>query len=210
MISSSLLLIIICSLAAEIHVNVVPAAATYEHEEMTMMNPVVEMSSREELVEIAGYGEEQLSKVIVAGKLVCHDACALLLDPHAQPYPVSGASVAVMCGNHNNIGGRRSSKKSWARGTTDEYGDFLIHLPSHLHAHPNLEQACLLKVLSLPKHSQCRHAFRGKHKGISLRTIDDAGSRTYTTDTINLTTTNRPSGTLCRKNRSKNSRKHTY
>ncbi|KAL3519265.1 hypothetical protein ACH5RR_017414 [Cinchona calisaya] len=151
-----------------------------------MGNPVVELSSREELVNLAGYGEEKLSRVTISGKVLCHANC---VDDHhhhhAQPLPaaanpVSGACVMVFCGT------RGKSRNSWAQGTTDEYGDFLIDLPSHLHAIPNLEKVCLLKV-HIPKNSACRPAFTGKHRGIKLLSVMD-GSRVYTANTINLTT----------------------
>ncbi|KAL3521812.1 hypothetical protein ACH5RR_014646 [Cinchona calisaya] len=155
-----------------------------------MINPIVEFSSREELVDIAGYGEEKLSTVTISGKLLCHACDNNIHHHHAKnelaviipaANPVSGASVAVFCGTSGK------SKKSWARGTTDEYGDFLIDLPSHLHAIPNLEKVCLLKVLRLPNNSACRPAFTGKHKAIKLLYVED-GARAYTTSTIHLTT----------------------
>ena len=77
-------------------------------------------------------------------------------------------------------------KSNWVRGFTDKYGDFLIDLPSHLHAIPNLERVCLVKVLHMPKNSPCPKAFNGKPKGVKLLTIDN-GIRTYTTQTIHLT-----------------------
>lgn len=93
---------------------------------------------------------------------------------------LAGASVAVSC--HP---GRKTRKSNWVSGTTDEYGDFLIDIPSHLHGIPNLEKICLVKVLQLPKSSLCRQAFTGKHKGIMLSSIGD-GIRTYTTDMIHM------------------------
>ncbi|XP_071920996.1 uncharacterized protein [Coffea arabica] len=159
-------------------------------EDTTIDNPIAELSTREELVHMAGYGEEKLSTVTISGKLLCH-ACADIHDHHHQanqldqplpaPAPVSGASVAVFCGTS------WKSRKSCARGTTDEYGDFLIDLPSHLHAIPNLEKVCLVRVLHLSKNSDCRPAFTGKHRAIRLLSIED-GSRAYTVKTIHLTT----------------------
>lgn len=113
----------------------------------------------------------------------------------------AGASVAVFCGTSGK------SRKSWARGTTDEYGDFLIDLPSCLHAIPNLEKVCLVKVLHLPKNSDCRPAFTGKQKGIKLLSIED-GSRAYTANTINLTT--KPSKTCKDVPRNRKEMIHVY
>ncbi|CAK9156804.1 unnamed protein product [Ilex paraguariensis] len=142
-------------------------------------NPLVELSSREDLIKMAGYGEEKLSTVMVSGTVLCY-ACS---DQEAQahPHPVSGALVAVSC---DTRGEKR--KSNWVRGSTDEYGDFLIDLPSHLHAIPNLEKICLVKVLQVPKNSPCHQAFTGKHKAIRLSSIGD-GIRTYTSQTIQLT-----------------------
>ncbi|KAK3039807.1 hypothetical protein RJ639_027120 [Escallonia herrerae] len=142
-------------------------------------NPLVELSSAEDLTEVAGYGEEKLSTVLVSGTILC-EAC---LDEKARlpPRPVSGAQVAVSC----HTGGRKRKSKI-VRGSTDEFGDFLIDLPSHLHAIPNLEKLCLLKVLQLPKNSLCRPAFTVKHKRIKLSSVGN-GIRTYTAQRIHLT-----------------------
>lgn len=93
---------------------------------------------------------------------------------------ISGASIGVFCGSSGK------TRRSWARNTTDEDGEFLIDLPSHLHAIPNLEKTCCVKVLHLPRDTICRHAFRGQHKGLELASIGE-GIRTYTTQTIHLT-----------------------
>lgn len=87
--------------------------------------------------------------------------------------------MAVFCGTNGK------TKKSWAKGSTGSYGEFLIDLPSHLHAIPNLEKICLVKVLHLPKSSPCGRAFTGKHKRIKLTSIGE-GIRTYTTHNIDL------------------------
>lgn len=180
-----------------------------------VVNPLVELSSRAELVNIAGYGEEKLSTVTVTGKVLCH-ACMGGKFP-VPTHPVSGtiiiiliimitdmiilmkgiqndsvvslfcfafalfvgAKVSVFCGSSGK------SNKSWARGSSDEYGDFFIDLPSHLHAIPNLEKVCSVRVLQLPKSSLCRPAFTGKHKGLKLVSIGD-GARAYTADDILL------------------------
>ncbi|KAM7525314.1 hypothetical protein LguiA_015216 [Lonicera macranthoides] len=139
------------------------------------VNPLVELSSREELVNAAGYGEEKLSNVLVSGSVVCN-AC---FDGH--PRPVSGASVVVSCHTSGN-----RMKSNWAKGTTDEYGDFLIDIPSHLHAISNLEKLCLVKVIHLPKNSLCHTAFPRKQKAIQLSSVGN-GIRTYMAQTIRMT-----------------------
>lgn len=93
---------------------------------------------------------------------------------------LEGASVVVTC----KIG-RKRGKMNWAVGTTDEYGDFIVDLPSHLHANPRLEKACMVRVLRLPKSSACWKVFPGKPKGIRLSSVGN-GIRTYTTGTVRL------------------------
>lgn len=129
------------------------------------------------LVDWAGYGEEKLSTVVISGKLLCHAGANDQISIH--PSPVSGASMAVFCGT------KGMTKKLWAKGKTDSFGEFIIDLPSHLHALPNLEKTCRVKILHLPKNSSCRQAFTGKHKGIKLRSRRE-GVRTYTTNNIHL------------------------
>ncbi|GFZ03346.1 pollen Ole e 1 allergen and extensin family protein [Actinidia rufa] len=123
-------------------------------------NPLVEiMSSGEELVQMAGYGEEKLSSVLV-----------------------SGALVAVSC---HTI--EKTSKSNWVRGTTDEFGDFLMDLPSHLHAIPNLDKRCLVKVLRLPNNPLCHPGFSRKQlTRLKLSSVGN-GIRTYTTRSLHLT-----------------------
>lgn len=62
------------------------AVATGDREDNN--NPVVELSSRDELVNIAGYGEDKLSTVTISGKLLCH-ACMGGMFP-VPTHPVSG------------------------------------------------------------------------------------------------------------------------
>ncbi|GAV59843.1 Pollen_Ole_e_I domain-containing protein [Cephalotus follicularis] len=157
-------------------------------------NPLsFELSSREELVQLAGYGEEKLSTVLVSGTLLC-EAC-LHGHPHLQAWPISGALVGVHC----HARGRR--KSSCLQGVTDEYGDFLIDLPSHLHAIPNLDKTCSVTVLRLPHNSQCRSAYVKKRKGLRLSSFGN-GIRTYTAGRLRLHhSTSKPSH-ACIKNES--------
>ncbi|CAI9760228.1 unnamed protein product [Fraxinus pennsylvanica] len=78
--------------------------------------------------------------------------------------------VAVIC----NTSTKR--RKIGAKGTT-EYGEFIIELPSHLHAIHNLEKLCLVKVFHLPKRSAC---WQEKLEKIELTSTGD-GIRSYTT-----------------------------
>ncbi|KAM3201593.1 hypothetical protein T459_29093 [Capsicum annuum] len=143
---------------------------------------------RDDMIKMAGYGEEKLSNVFIYGKVVCHeenyhDCNNIVKDDNnfeLGSRPMSGASIGVFCGSSGK------TRRSWARNTTDEDGEFLIDLPSHLHAIPNLEKTCCVKVLHLPRDTICRHAFRGQHKGLELASIGE-GIRTYTTQTIHLT-----------------------
>uniref|UniRef100_A0A2P2P2X1 Pollen Ole e 1 allergen and extensin family protein n=1 Tax=Rhizophora mucronata TaxID=61149 RepID=A0A2P2P2X1_RHIMU len=150
-----------------------------------IVNPLYGFSSREEMVQLAGYGEEKLSTVLVTGTVLC-EAC-LHGEPYIRSWPVSGALVAVHCRT-----GRKWSKTTSARAVTDEYGDFLIDLPSHLHAMPNLDRTCLVKVLRTPKNSSCRPAYGRKNKALVLSSFGK-GIRTYTAGKIKfLDLTSRP------------------
>ncbi|GFQ06803.1 hypothetical protein PHJA_002824300 [Phtheirospermum japonicum] len=131
-----------------------------------------EFLGRDDLVKWAGYGEEKLSTVEIGGKLLCHGGGAIV-----NPYPVSGATVCVFCGKNSKM------KKSWAKGSTDSSGSFLIDLPSHLHAIPNLEKTCHVRVVRLPKTSPCCSR---KHKPIKLSSSMGEGIRSYTTNNIHL------------------------
>ncbi|KAL5715603.1 hypothetical protein ACHQM5_017402 [Ranunculus cassubicifolius] len=137
-------------------------------------NPLAELSTRSQLVELAGYGEEKLSSVVVTGTVVC-EAC---LEGEARPYviPVSGALVGILCKN-----GKKNMKHTWAEEAgTNEYGDFLIDLPSHLHAIQSLEKACFVKVLRLPKISPCKRVPNKNYTRIMLQSAQN-NVRTYIT-----------------------------
>ncbi|KAL9668595.1 hypothetical protein QQ045_006132 [Rhodiola kirilowii] len=133
--------------------------------------------SLEEFGEAAGYGMEKLSSVLVTGAVVC-DAC---LDENiaTHPEPISGAVVGVACG----AGNKRKAIR--ARGVADRYGDFLIDLPSDLHANPYLDRTCVVKVLKVPKKSLCKATFVRKHKAIKLSSFGN-GIREYTAGNIRL------------------------
>ncbi|XP_052201236.1 uncharacterized protein LOC127807438 [Diospyros lotus] len=140
---------------------------------------LVELSSRKELVEMAGYGEDKLSSVLISGTLLCSPH-----KPPTDPLPVAGALVGVSC--HTHTRSHSSVEKSnWASGITDELGDFLIDLPSHLHAIPNLHHKCMLRVLRLPRNSLCRPTFAARKTALKLSSFGN-GIRTYTAQTPSL------------------------
>ncbi|CAG7874113.1 hypothetical protein BRARA_E00572 [Brassica rapa] len=125
--------------------------------------------SRIEMAEMNGYGEHKLSSVVITGSLLCNS-------------PVSGATVAIKC----HTGFKRRS--NWIKAVTDEFGEFVIHLPSHLHAIPHLEKACFVKPVHVPKHyRRCYKTFSKSniHKGIKLVSSSN-GFRVYTSGTIRL------------------------
>ncbi|KAL1804116.1 hypothetical protein ACET3Z_032763 [Daucus carota] len=136
-------------------------------------DPLTEFFNREESIKFAGYGEDKLSTVLVTGTLLCHPLYQL-------PFPVSGASVAVSCRS-----GRKKKQSYEIQSTTNENGDFLFDLPSHLHGIPNLEKICCVSVHQLPKGSPCKPALASKHKRIKLSSIGE-GLRTYTAGTIQV------------------------
>lgn len=92
--------------------------------------------------------------------------------------------MGILCSRISS--GRR--RASWAKSSTDEHGGFLIDLPSHLHAIPNLEKTCIAKVVHVPKASICSQDYlRSKHTGgIQLIAVQE-GTRSYTTHTMHLT-----------------------
>lgn len=137
---------------------------------------IFELWSKDEMVQIAGYGEERLSTVLVTGTIVC-DATLNAKLIHSRP--ISGALVGVSCNDNGKSG-------SWAQGMTDKYGEFMIDLPSHLHGIPNLHKICSVRVVKLPrnKHSSCRPTtYTMKHHGLKLSSFGN-GIRTYTTGEI--------------------------
>ncbi|KAF4368800.1 hypothetical protein CsatB_012552 [Cannabis sativa] len=148
------------------------AAAEYHHDQE---NQLFGAYNGEELSSIAGYGEEKLSTVLVTGSVLC-ETC--LHAAHLHAWPVSGALVGVTC----HINGQKG-KSSWIKGVTDEYGDFTIDLPSHLHAIPHLDRKCSVKILRIPKNSLCKPAYVKRHKSLSLSSVGN-GIRTYDAGTV--------------------------
>ncbi|KAG2407073.1 uncharacterized protein HKW66_Vig0018950 [Vigna angularis] len=124
-------------------------------------NPLLELlSNRDEVVQIAGYGEEKLSTVLITGAWVglkCHS--------HGRKWKGKGSVVA--------------------RGVTDEFGEFIIDLPSQLHAVPNLEKVCSVKIDRIPKRSFCRAVGVKKQKELSLYSFGN-GIRTYNAGNIRI------------------------
>ncbi|KAF9664368.1 hypothetical protein SADUNF_Sadunf16G0011400 [Salix dunnii] len=148
-------------------------------------SPLHEFSDREELVQLAGYGEERLSTVLVTGTVLC-EAC-LHGGTQLHAWPVSGALVNVEC----HTGGKWS-KTSSSQAVTDEYGDFLIDLPSQVHGIPNLERTCAVRVLRLPQNSVCRPAHARKQKALELSSVGN-GIRNYSAGEIKfLQVTSKP------------------
>ncbi|CAN7110176.1 hypothetical protein BRARA_A01828 [Brassica rapa] len=122
--------------------------------------------SRKEMVEMAGYGEDKLSSVLVT---------ASLLSSSSSPIP--GATVGIKC----HTGYRKRSK--WIKAVTNALGQFTIDLPSHLHAIPDLEKTCFIKPLSVPKPYQCSPT--KTQRGIKLVSSSN-GLRVYTAGNITL------------------------
>ncbi|WVZ09666.1 hypothetical protein V8G54_014196 [Vigna mungo] len=146
-------------------------------------NPLLELlSNRDEVVHIAGYGEEKLSTVLITGSVTCQPQH----QPHAWPLQVcisnsdeevrvwgSGVfCVEEQCHSH----GRKWKGKGSvvARGVTDEFGEFIVDVPSQLHAVPNLE-----------KRSFCRAVGVKKQKELSLSSFGN-GIRTYNAGNIRI------------------------
>ncbi|KAF2306063.1 hypothetical protein GH714_010825 [Hevea brasiliensis] len=128
------------------------------------------------MVRLAGYGEEKLSTVLITGTVLC--AACLHGEPQLLAWPVSGALVTINCDTEE-----KWSKTTSAQVVTDEYGDFQIDLPSHLHAIPNLERICSVKVMRIPKNSACLPAIATKHMALKLSSARN-GIRNYTAGKI--------------------------
>ncbi|CAN0890799.1 hypothetical protein LINGRAHAP2_LOCUS16627 [Linum grandiflorum] len=146
---------------------------------------VISGASREEMVELAGYGEEKLSTVLVTGSVVCQ-ACSASVDRRdlhqLHEWPVPGAVVAVNCRTRGKKKHRKSTTTP-ARTVTDEYGDFMIDLPSELHGIADFDNMCCVEVLRMPKDSACRPAYVQKHKALKLSSFGN-GIRNYSAGKI--------------------------
>ncbi|KAI4298819.1 hypothetical protein L6164_032336 [Bauhinia variegata] len=132
-------------------------------------SPLFMFTSRQEMVRMAGYGEEKVSTVLVTGSVLC--------DAQSHAWPIPGALVAVNCHSHSHAS-KRKDNSVVARGVTDEFGEFFIDLPSYLHAIPNLEKLCSVKVRRIPKRSMCRPTSVKRHGGLQLSSFG-IGIRTY-------------------------------
>ncbi|CAL9014972.1 unnamed protein product [Prunus brigantina] len=185
-----LLNLVICScLSLSRSVSMASAADIDDQVLVNNNNPLNQlMSSQQDMVQIAGYGEEKLSTVLITGSVHCEEACNNLHAQthhhhpdhqlHLHAWPLSGALVSVNC----HVSGRKR-KSSFAQGFTDEYGDFIIDLPSNLHAIPNLHKTCSVRVVRIPKNTQCRPAYVRRHKGLKLSSVGN-GIRTYNAGNI--------------------------
>ncbi|KAG2264626.1 hypothetical protein Bca52824_071705 [Brassica carinata] len=123
--------------------------------------------SRTEMVEMAGYGEQKLSSVIIAGSLLCDTS-----RPHLP-------SIAIPVPHWI----QRRSK--WIKAVTDDLGEFEIDLPSQLHAIPDMENTCVVKPVHVPKLYRCNHRSTNTHKRIKLVSSTN-GFRVYTSGKIKL------------------------
>uniref|UniRef100_A0A1J3DW24 Pollen Ole e 1 allergen and extensin family protein n=1 Tax=Noccaea caerulescens TaxID=107243 RepID=A0A1J3DW24_NOCCA len=123
--------------------------------------------SRRDMVEMAGYGELKLSSVLLTASLLS-----------SSDDPIPGVTVGIKC--HTGFRRRRSK---WIKAVTNELGQVVIDLPSHLHAIPYLDKACSIRPLSVPKpYHQC---FPKIHRGIKFVSSSN-GSRVYTAGNITL------------------------
>uniref|UniRef100_A0A0D3HC44 Uncharacterized protein n=1 Tax=Oryza barthii TaxID=65489 RepID=A0A0D3HC44_9ORYZ len=168
------------SLSSSLLLLLLLGAAMAAAPEAAAVMPMEAYFSPAELVRIAGYGEELVSTVIVSGKVVCE----LSLRPPGSDLlsiELPGATVGVAC----ETGGIKTMANS-VFTVTDENGNFTIELPSRLHATPNLEKACSVKVLQLPLDCACwPRRSPSYYHGIQLSSSED-GIRSYKTGVIRL------------------------
>jgi Pollen protein Ole e 1 like len=98
-----------------------------------------------------------------------------------------GAKVAVACKTED-----KATKMNWTHGTTDEYGEFMIDLPSQLHATPNLEESCVVRIQQVPSTSHCKIRTLLNSHQIRLSSVGN-GIRVYTAGTIQMSSRSRRS-----------------
>ncbi|RZC65884.1 hypothetical protein C5167_009576 [Papaver somniferum] len=167
-------------------------------------NPLFESSNHLEMVQLAGYGHDKLSSVLVSGTVLC-GACLPGEADEDRSSPIADAAVAVTC----KTGGKRK-KHCEAKGVSDEYGEFIIDLPSELHAHPNLDKVCTVRVTSLPKNSPCshHHFLLRKPKVIRLASVGNS-IRMYTAGTMTFKQPSKP-WRVCLKRRGKANAKSSW
>uniref|UniRef100_A0A0D9XII1 Uncharacterized protein n=1 Tax=Leersia perrieri TaxID=77586 RepID=A0A0D9XII1_9ORYZ len=102
------------------------------------------------------------------------------------------AKVAVACATESP--NKQATNSVFA--ATDEFGNFTIHLPSRLHATPNLENACVVNVLQLLPDSACslRHRPAASYRLRPSSAAAADGVRGYTAGVIRLQHRGTPSG----------------
>lgn len=75
-----------------------PVAREEGAEDLELNNSVLELSSRDEILRMAGYGEDKLSTVLITGMVVCNKVCLSATygshqvppQPMPMPMPISG------------------------------------------------------------------------------------------------------------------------
>ncbi|XP_020582343.1 uncharacterized protein LOC110025969 [Phalaenopsis equestris] len=138
--------------------------------------------SRGELVRLAGYGEERLSSVIVTGSLQYQARSFSSGSIYLTTSYAKGVKVAVTCKNEEG----RMRRSNFAYGRTDAFGDFIINIPSHLHAVPKFEDSCSVRILGpQKKYSQSYHQIISVLNPIRIK-LSYAGNdvRVYSTGTV--------------------------
>ncbi|CAO2823570.1 unnamed protein product [Amaranthus hypochondriacus] len=167
------------------------AGKEVEEEEDKGVIGMMKWASRDEMVYVAGYGEDKLSTLLITGTLLCNKTClgskhGISNNNHhlglsTQLQPISGALVGAKCDNN-----KKDQNCSWTRAVTDKYGEFIIDLPSHLHSITNLNKVCSITILHLPLNSICRDSiYSGNYFDLELLSIGN-GIRTYTTGKIEI------------------------
>ncbi|PKU67012.1 uncharacterized protein LOC110114082 [Dendrobium catenatum] len=137
---------------------------------------------RSELARLAGYGEERLSSVLVTGSLLYQDRHFSSGSNHLTTSYAKGVKVAVTCKNDEG----RMKRSDFSYGTTDEFGDFIINIPSHLHAIPNFEDSCFVKILKTQRNSQYYYQISiSNPMHIKLSHVGN-NIRVYTTGTVRI------------------------
>ncbi|KAL5715608.1 hypothetical protein ACHQM5_017406 [Ranunculus cassubicifolius] len=123
---------------------------------------------------LASLVKGQEASMAIKGKVVCK-AC-FDVERGLHTLQASGAMVAISC--------RHGKRMMNIQNRTNEFGEFIIELPSQLHGIHHLEKACVVDVVELHQNSPCRLPIRRLKKIKLLSNRNNV--RTYTTGKIRL------------------------
>ncbi|GLJ45003.1 hypothetical protein SUGI_0947300 [Cryptomeria japonica] len=128
--------------------------------------------SAAESIGFAAYGEEKLSNVVVVGNVLC-EACS-----GTSSYFIPSATVGLECRVDINQKTRSPSSLLVEIAQSDEYGDFLLEVPSAFHLEERIRD-CSITLVSNPEGS-CNVPSTRKPCNLVLLSSYPNGLRIYT------------------------------